>query len=881
MRSLVSTAHSSLASPGSRSRLPLRPRFLHELVVIPLEDGVVIEGTNQPCVLEGDAARILLPTLVPLMDGTRTMDELRRQLPNVRAADIHSTVSLLFSWGLIEDDAAGGTNRETDNRESVGFLRRYVGVGGIHRNGREAYEALRASEVMLVGAGPGCQQIDILKSLLLQSGIGSVMTLRSESLPAHQETNEGATPRSLIVSVCFDKENYQQLAHLDDWCHVNGRSWLRAVLDETRSQADIGPLFNQASACYRCFEALHCSSSFPKQFSASGTDTDTNARFLISLLAVSIIYWFSDLGPTLRWRDFQRYQLPEWESRNLRCARVPGCSRCRPCAAPAAAQSADPSQTPIDASVVFEDYVGLPIRPRSPQGAEQVSSEIIAELSRQTTRLANCSQLALNRSMSNRAMGTLDALCQRESYGSRTLTIDDLATILMMTGGIRNLQTGHGKLQRWCATAGNLGSVELFLAVRQVSGLPPGIYFYQPGDHSLAWFQLNQKALDITDLMRRVAFPAAEALPDLLVLFTGAFHRVARKYSHFGYRLLHLDAGVAASQLHLLAGSLNIYSRTVTRWADDLVEEQLNLSPIRQQLTAIVALWGRHCPPADSSSAQGPLRTGSPSSTIPIRQFCDRSVQNVFEMLFRESRIQEHALCVPPFEIPRELRNVHEQRLLVKPLPPPGQGGRSVTEILTERTSVRHYASNRVSLDQIGSMLYCAHVGDLADWPQEHAEGQALSFLVLASRVQELSPGVYAYTPGQHALGLLRPALAVDKMVELFVQPEFSSAPVVMWIAGNLAAACARHGAFGHRQLLLRAGAASNRLWAAAMGMGLVGCIVAGVVPGAARQHLGLDGYQHASLIAFSAGNCETQRSRNPGSQVPLALRKSIEGASS
>jgi nitroreductase len=92
-------------------------------------------------------------------------------------------------------------------------------------------------------------------------------------------------------------------------------------------------------------------------------------------------------------------------------------------------------------------------------------------------------------------------------------------------------------------------------------------------------------------------------------------------------------------------------------------------------------------------------------------------------------------------------------------------------------------------------------------------------------------------------------------MVELFVQSDFADAPAVIWIAGNLAAACASDGARGHRHLLLRAGAAAHRLWMAALASGLNGSIVAGLVPGAARRLLGFDGYKTASLLAFAAGH--------------------------
>jgi hypothetical protein len=54
--------------------------------------------------------------------------------------------------------------------------------------------------------------------------------------------------------------------------------------------------------------------------------------------------------------------------------------------------------------------------------------------------------------------------------------------------------------------------------------------------------------------------------------------------------------------------------------------------------------------------------------------------------------------------------------------------------------------------------------------------------------------------------------------------------------------------------LLLRAGAAAHRLWMAALGTGLAGCLAAGVVPGTARRQFGFDGFRQASLLSFVTG---------------------------
>jgi hypothetical protein len=89
---------------------------------------------------------------------------------------------------------------------------------------------------------------------------------------------------------------------------------------------------------------------------------------------------------------------------------------------------------------------------------------------------------------------------------------------------------------------------------------------------------------------------------------------------------------------------------------------------------------------------------------------------------------------------------------------------------------------------------------------------------------------------------------------DLVLQKEFAAAPVLCTVTGNLAAAQARHGGYGHRQLLVRAGAAAHAAWLAALRLDLVGTVFAGLLPQVLRDRAGADGYRRAPLFAFAAG---------------------------
>ena len=208
-------------------------------------------------------------------------------------------------------------------------------------------------------------------------------------------------------------------------------------------------------------------------------------------------------------------------------------------------------------------------------------------------------------------------------------------------------------------------------------------------------------------------------------------------------------------------------------------------------------------------------------------------------------------------------------------LPAERVGGRLLDEVLAGRTSVRTYTDDPVSPVQLSTVLGYAHRWDAAEWQGGECVDEALRFTVLANNVEGLEPGVYVYEPVARELISLRGALSADESADLFVQPEFADAPVIVWISANLAAACARNGSFGHRRLLIRAGAAGHRLWMASLALGMAGCLVAGVIPGAAKRHLGLDGYTNASLLAFTAGHGSLHQRSRMASRPFRRLRRS------
>ncbi|HEX3683714.1 MAG TPA: SagB family peptide dehydrogenase [Bryobacteraceae bacterium] len=822
------------------------PRILDEIVFVPIEDGVLIEGLGRPEIIRGPVAQTILPDLLKLMDGKHTTEEIAALFPADLLKHVQTATSLLTGWGLVESDL-GGVEHDC-NPETLAFLKRSIASAALDASASAAYTRLRKAEVIVIAAdAEGAAIGNCLTDLLEQSGVGSVRLARDDGY--------ADVEHALVIDLGSGEQEPQRYAKRDKYKIGPMFGWLRALINEGQGYVDVGPLFKPGTGtCYECFRAVHCKSQGKL---AAGPTSAERGSICASLIALEIIAIVAHAGLALSERQFRRIRIPDWTSEVFNYPRLPGCRTCRNdslLVKPGSSRHKSDSEQITDTAIVFEDCIGLESRTDLSSGLRErfVQNDVV--LSEERKRFPNCERTALSRENVNIEVGVFEALRPDERRLKGKLTIENLGVILAMTAGISEI--GKNKLRRWAATAGNLGSVEAVVIARRVERLEKGVYFYEAEEHALAAFR-KRGALEVEKLMlRALGRTAGGALPDVLIILTGAFHRVAQKYGPFAYRLINLDAGVAASQLQLVAGSLGLRSHIASRWADDLIEEELNLNSDGEQVTAVIELSGGESGKAAPFARSGPgvLSVESRDSWNAAGEFEGLTIQEITRKLRHEARLRENDLYAAPGVIARELLDSGSEQFSISKLSKPLRAGLSVGNVLGKRRSLREYADEPIGAGQLETMLYYAHSGDAAEWQEEHECGLQLTYLTLVRRVSGLKPAVYRYDPVRHALAYRRPALSRDETIELLVQGEYADAPLLIWIAGNLAAACARHGAHGHRQLLVRAGAAGNRLWMAALGAGLKGSILAGLIPGAARKLLSLDGYKKATLFAFTAG---------------------------
>ncbi|MBV9713428.1 MAG: SagB family peptide dehydrogenase [Ktedonobacteraceae bacterium] len=285
-----------------------------------------------------------------------------------------------------------------------------------------------------------------------------------------------------------------------------------------------------------------------------------------------------------------QYHLEDWSNQRIDYPRLPGCSTCRP---------ASVEMGYVEPAVVYEDSVAFPSRhlldPKDHQVHYRASN---MELAHEGKRYPGNPSVKLpGREQLVAASGqTLAHLPGRDTsiVARRVLNVKALANLLLKGAGVRHDDgTKTNKLQRWSPTGGNLGSVELYVVAASVEGLEPGVYFYQPQNHTLAYLRRMERE-EYERLLQEAILPDSGMQPDALILSVGAYHRVGHKYSTFAYRVINLDAGVALSQMHMVAHSLGIAAQTVQRWADDAITDLLDLEDIQEMVTAVLAVQGKY-----------------------------------------------------------------------------------------------------------------------------------------------------------------------------------------------------------------------------------------------------------------------------------------------
>ena len=445
------------------SQLPFRPRFIKELAVVESPSGVTIHGGVAPRFIETGSNKTSLLYLFTLLDGTRSISELEAALPGVPTDDIINALTLLNQLGLLEENDLGLDINQASAVETLNYLRRFRYVYGKTRSGLEAFELIRNTTIVLV-----CSERDSVGSQLLQDTLSeSGFTCIHKPIGDVEKLDMGISKNIFVVSLSlkgFDHK-WHRCVHLK--CRARGLAWLRIVIDSYANFADIGPRFGSSAACYDCFEAMNGSGE-----SSGNPSCLSEIATIVALSATEIVHTISRLKPGRTDKGFIRYKLRPHDLLTMQTTCLPGCSERQTFTDRTITEPHSLAKCSLDVSTLYEQLVRGSIRIDSGQpSGKDVTTD--SALEREFKTFPHSPRVELPRLDNSTDQRSPLALIQVPSR-DQALSLKVLAELCELSAGIRNMNTSHAKIQRWAPTAGNLGSVELYLIVLKARDLDNG-----------------------------------------------------------------------------------------------------------------------------------------------------------------------------------------------------------------------------------------------------------------------------------------------------------------------------------------------------------------------------------------------------------------------
>jgi bacteriocin biosynthesis cyclodehydratase domain-containing protein len=244
-----------MAGPGTAPSAPLprRPHLRPWYRVVEDGDRVLLEYAQSVVVLEGRSVSSLLRALLPLLDGTRTVDDIAAVLGSAVRPAIDHALAVLSGSRLLDEGPPAPDDLPGDERQTAELL------AALSQGACTVAAAARAvSDARVAVAGESAVGAEVSR-LLIAAGCRRLE-------PADWDDPAGDVD---LVVAC---PGGHQLPRLEDWNAALLRSrtpWLQVLPFDGRILA-IGPLFLPGdSCCWRCYQLRRSAvSSYRTEFAA-------------------------------------------------------------------------------------------------------------------------------------------------------------------------------------------------------------------------------------------------------------------------------------------------------------------------------------------------------------------------------------------------------------------------------------------------------------------------------------------------------------------------------------------------------------------------------------------------------------------------------------
>ena len=181
------------------------------------------------------------------------------------------------------------------------------------------------------------------------------------------------------------------------------------------------------------------------------------------------------------------------------------------------------------------------------------------------------------------------------NFADLDLDLNDLSKLLHQSYGITGQLPGKDGFRqnlRSAPSAGALYPAEIYISIRKVAGVEPGIYHYNVPNHELELLIPG----DPTDKVLEVCCGQEHSRQaSVVILISGVLARTKLKYGERGYRYVLLDIGHLGQNLYLSCTAMELAVMTTCGFFDDEANKLLRIDGV-DETVMYVAFIGRRQP---------------------------------------------------------------------------------------------------------------------------------------------------------------------------------------------------------------------------------------------------------------------------------------------
>lgn len=421
-----------------------------------------------------------------------------------------------------------------------------------------------------------------------------------------------------------------------------------------------------------------------------------------------------------------------------------------------------------------------------------------------------------------------------------------LSQLLLCSYGVTaKLETmwGDPVFLRAAPSAGGLYPAEVYLVVRGMAFLPPGLYNYQSQTHCLIHFWENAVW---SDLQAACFWHPVLDNTKLALVTTAVFYRSAWRYEDRAYRRICLDTGHLLGNIELAASLCDYRAHLIGGFRDQTVNELLYLDPEQEGAIAVV-------PIADLLTIEenlSPGVTALPSATQ--REYPQLPDGELLGYLHQQTQIDEEPPTALSKTVPeKSLEDKYNFPFCLRVATPTdsidwGENLQGLKETILKRRSTRAYSGENLLLGELKALLnftyqpreYLAQGLDMAP---DYFDLNLISTFVAVLGVQDLEEGCYYYAPQAQELRQIRFKNFRQELHYLCLGQNLGrDASAVVFHTADLEQAIALYGDRAYRYLHMDAGHLGQRLNLAAIYLNLGVSGIAGFFDNQVNEVLGI-----------------------------------------